>query len=93
MLKACKHCKQLFAPRRVDHILCGDVCRSSYRLQLRKERDPNVKWKPMPREQALVNAFLLGRDLEDIEEIVDKVFKRELLSEEETENLQTKESA
>lgn len=74
--KVCKYCELEFIPPRIDAVFCDKNCRYAYNAANRKSQVTNP---PMSETQALVNAYLMDRSLEDLDELIHDRFKRKVV--------------
>lgn len=78
-MKFCLHCDHSFSPSRSGQIYCSKECQLAASKSKKLER--GLKIPPMPYNQALANAWLMDRGLEDIPDIFNRDISHEIQKE------------
>lgn len=74
--RECLYCEVEFTPQRGVQTFCSKDCRFMYnraKSYAKKLKDP-----PMSRTQALVNAYLMDRSLDNLDDLIHEHFKRKV---------------
>ena len=72
--KLCAMCNKMFTPKRKDQTYCSVDCRYAYN----RTKHLDVKYPPMQRAQALINAYLMDKSLGDLDQLIHEHFERKI---------------
>ncbi len=70
----CEYCNEKFMGVRPGQRFCSQ--KHNYLAREKRNERTHAKVPPMPRDQAVVNAFLMGRSMTDVNSLIDDVFQR-----------------
>lgn len=72
----CEYCDGVFNGVRPGQRYCTP--KHAYFAKQQRNEGTHTKVPPMPRDQAVVNSFLMGRSHQSVDDLISQVFEREV---------------